>query len=120
VAIVRRASYGRNEPAEPFAAQGVEAVTDEVVLRALAALDEMSLRELEVAGERLLLRRDGLQAFGRVFADVANERDGGFGQSRYHLSEALEGADDRLLEQIEHAEAPFWAHVRDALAERHP
>jgi hypothetical protein len=95
-------------------------VTDEVVLRALAALDEMSLRELEVAGERLLLRRDGLQAFGRVFADVANERDGGFGQSRYHLSEALEGADDRLLEQIEHAEAPFWAHVRDALAERHP
>jgi len=55
-----------------------------------------------------------------VVADAANERDGGFSQSRYHLSEALEGADDRLLEQIEHAEALFWAHVRDALAERHP
>jgi hypothetical protein len=28
--------------------------------------------------------------------------------------------DDRLEEQIEDAEAPFWAHVRDALAERDP
>lgn len=52
-------------------------MTDEVVLRALVALDEVSLRELEVAGERLSRRRDGLQAFGQVFADVANERDGG-------------------------------------------
>jgi hypothetical protein len=87
-------------------------VTDEVVLTALAALDEVSLRELEVAGERLSLRRDGLQAFGQVFADVANERDGGFGQSRYHLKNAIE--------RIEHGEGPFWVHVRDGLAERHP
>ena len=29
-------------------------------------------------------------------------------------------ADEKLAEQIENAEAPFWAHVRDALAERHP
>jgi len=26
----------------------------------------------------------------------------------------------RLAEQIADAEAPFWAHVRDALAQRHP
>jgi hypothetical protein len=90
------------------------------IARALAALDDVSIRQLEVAGERLTLRWDGLQAFGQVFADVANERDGGFGQSRYHLKNAIDAADDRLLERIEHAEAPFWAHVRDALAERHP
>jgi hypothetical protein len=33
---------------------------------------------------------------------------------------AIARADDRLLERIKDAEAPFWRHVRDALAERHP
>jgi hypothetical protein len=76
------------------------------IARALAALDDVSIRQLEVAGERLTLRRDGLQAFGQVFADVANERDGGFRQPRYHLKNAIDAADDRLRERIEHAEAP--------------
>jgi hypothetical protein len=28
---------------------------------------------------------------------------------------AIDSADDRLFERIEHAKAPFWAHVREAL-----
>jgi len=32
----------------------------------------------------------------------------------------LSSVDDRLLERIKDAEAPFWRHARDALAERHP
>jgi len=95
-------------------------VSDKLVLKALASLNDMSVRQLEVAGERLMERRDTLHQFGQVFLDAANERDGGFGQSRYHLENAIDAADDRLLEQIEHAEAPFWAHVRHALAERNP
>ena len=47
-------------------------------------------------------------------------RGAGFGSASYHLASAIAHVDDRIAERIEHAEAPFWAHVRDALAERHP
>jgi hypothetical protein len=30
------------------------------------------------------------------------------------------GADEEFAAQIADAPAPFWRHVRDALAERHP
>jgi hypothetical protein len=33
-------------------------------------------------------RRGALEKFGRVFIDVANEREGGFGQSKWLLREA--------------------------------
>jgi hypothetical protein len=31
-----------------------------------------------------------------------------------------DGAQELFSERIEDTEAPFWAHVRDALAERNP
>jgi len=37
-----------------------------------------------------------------------------------HLERAVTQVDDRLAEQIEDAEAPFWRHVRDALGEPRP
>jgi hypothetical protein len=95
-------------------------VSEKDVTKALTALNQASIRQLEIAGDRLLQRRDGLQAFGQVFKDVANERDGGFGQARYHLRNAIEGMDERTEQQVENARAPFWRHVREALAERHP
>lgn len=60
-------------------------MTKEQIARALAALDDVSIRQLEVAGERLTKRKDALHAFGQVFLDVANERQGGFGQAKWHL-----------------------------------
>jgi len=32
----------------------------------------------------------------------------------------VDRADEKLIEPIAEAQAPFWQHVRDALAERHP
>jgi hypothetical protein len=34
--------------------------------------------------------------------------------------ESASRADEKLAAQIADAPAPFWRHVRDALAERHP
>jgi hypothetical protein len=93
---------------------------EELLDAALAALDEVSVRELEATGEVLCRRRDGMRVFGQVFVDRADEREGGFGQSRYHLAGAVADIDVRTAARIENATAPFWAHVRDALAERHP
>jgi hypothetical protein len=91
--------------------------------KALATLEDLRARELEVTGEKLSRRRDGLHNFGLVFGDVPQARRGeswSAGNSRFHLETAIARVDERLAERIEDAEAPFWAHVRDALAERHP
>jgi hypothetical protein len=91
------------------------------VEKALATLEDLSARELEVTGEKLARRRDGLRGFGLVFGDVARKRRGGpADNARFQLETAIARVDERLAEQIEDAEAPFWAHVREALAERHP
>jgi hypothetical protein len=34
----------------------------------------------------------------------------------FHLRQAVEYGGDELAEQIAGAEAPFWGHVRDAIA----
>jgi hypothetical protein len=71
--------------------------------------------------EKLTRQRDGLREFGFVFGDTARVRRGDdFGSPSYHLKTAIAHVDDRLIERIEDADAPFWAHVRDALAERNP
>jgi hypothetical protein len=48
--------------------------------------------------------------------------EGGWGMDRprFHVRESVSRADDELAAQIAEAPAPFWRHVRDALAERHP
>jgi hypothetical protein len=91
--------------------------------KALATLEDLSARELEVTGEKLSRRRDGLRNFGLIFGDVARKRRSeswSADNARFQLETAIARVDDRLAEQIEDAEAPFWARVRDALAERHP
>jgi hypothetical protein len=79
-----------------------------------------STDEVELPGGRgrqALNRRDGWREFGLFFSALADERRGhrtwGAGDP------PLSSVDDRLLERIKDAEAPFWAHVRDALAVRH-
>jgi hypothetical protein len=93
-------------------------VSAEHISRALAALDDVSIRQLEVAGERLSLRRDGLQAFGQVFLDVANQRQGGSGQAKWHLQDAIDAVDDRTAEVIENATASFWQIMRETVEAR--
>jgi hypothetical protein len=95
---------------------------DEHLDRAFVSLDQVPVRELEAVSGALSHRRHPLHDFASVFRDVAGAREGGWSAhiARYHLSEAVSRADEGLVEQIAEAEAPFWRHVRDALAERHP
>lgn len=88
--------------------------------KAFAALDDVSVRELEATAAVLMRRKDCLGDFYSVFSGVAAARLGGW-LARFHLGQAVSSrqAED-LVEWIAEAPAPFWAHVRDALAERHP
>jgi hypothetical protein len=101
----------------PVAAVEASITAEKHIARALGALDDVSIR-LEVAGERLTKRKDAQHAFGQVFLDVANQRQGGFGQAKWHLKEAIDEADDRVLEIIENGAAPFWEIVREAVDAR--
>ena len=67
-------------------------------------------------------RKDGLRDFASIFRNVAQAREGGWSADipRFHLRENVSRADEQLSAQIADAPAPFWGHVRDALAERHP
>jgi len=53
----------------------------------------------------------------RAAARSSARRGYGSGNAAYHLETAIARVDDRLAERIEGAEAPFWTHVRHALAE---
>jgi hypothetical protein len=88
------------------------------IARALAALDDVSIRQLKVAGERPVERKGALHAFGQVFLDVANQRQGGFGEARWHLEEAVDAVDERAADVIENGAAPFWEIVREAVDAR--
>ena len=91
---------------------------DKHVEQALAALEDLSARELEATAAKLVNRRDGWREFGLFFSALADERRGHRTWGAGDLP--LSSVDDRLRERIKDAEAPFWRHVRDALAERHP
>jgi hypothetical protein len=95
---------------------------DELLDKAFASLDDVPVRELVATSEALERRKDGLRDFASIFKNVADARQGGWDSNlpRYHLQQAVSRADEAFVEQIAEAEAPFWAHVRDALAERHP
>ena len=90
--------------------------------KAFASLDDLTVRELEATAEALASRRHPLHEFSSIFRNVAGAREGGWDSSlaRFHLGENVERAHEELVTRIENATAPFWAHVRDALAERHP
>jgi hypothetical protein len=89
---------------------------DEHLDKAFASLDEVPIRELEATDAAISNRRHPLHAFWGIFDGVAGARQGGWDSSaRFHLGEAVNRADDDLLERIAGAEAPFWVHVRDAV-----
>jgi hypothetical protein len=90
---------------------------DEHLDRAFASLDEVPVRELEAVSEALSHRRHPLHDFASVFRDAAAAREGGWSANlpRYHVRQAVDRADDDLLERIAGAGAPFWCHVRDAI-----
>ena len=49
---------------------------DKHVEKALATLEDLSARELEATGEKLVNRRDGWREFGLFFSALADERRG--------------------------------------------
>jgi hypothetical protein len=93
---------------------------DEHVAQALAALDDVSTRQLHATAEALGRRRNGLRHFVSVFRDVAYSRELGSAPrlADFHLRQAVEYGGDELTERIADAEAPFWWHVREALRAR--
>ena len=87
--------------------------------KAFASLDDFTVRELEATDAALSPRRHPLHGFYGIFQGVADAREGGWDSSaRFHLGQAVERADDDLLERIAEAEAPFWVHVRKAILAR--
>ena len=55
-----------------------------------------------------------------IFRQIAQARGESWGtdRPRFHLREKVSRADEEFAAQIADASAPFWRHVRDALAER--
>ena len=90
--------------------------------KAFASLDDLSVRELEATAEAIGSKRHPLHEFASIFRGVAQAREGGWSTDipRFHLRENVSRADDDFVERIAEAQAPFWRHVRDALAERRP
>lgn len=95
---------------------------DKHLEKAFASLDDLSVRELVATAEAIGGRRHPLFDFSSIFRGVASAREGGWGTDipRFHLREYVARADDELAARIADAPAPFWRHVRNALAERHP
>jgi hypothetical protein len=105
---------------EPRAARRHRAVSDALdkhVANALAALDDVSVRQLHATAEALGRRRNGLRDFAGVFREVAwsRENDSDPHLARFHVREFVSRADDDLVARLEQAEAPFWRHVREAV-----
>jgi hypothetical protein len=76
------------------------------------------VRELEATAGKFTHRRDGLREFGLVFSAAADKRGGAsWASPGYHLKTALAHVDDRFVERIEGAKAPFWRIVREAVLE---
>ena len=95
---------------------------DEHPDKAFSSLDDIPSRELHATADALERRRDGLRKYASIFRNVADARGQSWGTDipRFHLRENVSRADEELIARIADAAAPFWRHVREALAERHP
>jgi len=107
-------------PANLGLLEGVRALSDRVdkhLDKVFASLDNVPVRELVATSQALERRKDSSRDFAGIFRNVADARDGGWSTSlaRFHLGDAVSRANEGFVEQISEAEAPFWAHVRDAL-----
>jgi hypothetical protein len=111
------------KPEKPRPARGAEALSkalEKHVERALAALEEISIRELEATADALRLPRGGPQLeFASVFRAAAENREGAtWARPTSDLEAAITKADDQLAEIIEDAPHPFWQAVRKAVEAR--
>jgi hypothetical protein len=87
--------------------------------KAVACLDDLTVRELEATAEALESRRHPLHDFSGVFRGVADGREGGWNSNaHFHLRQCVTRADDDLLERLAGAQAPFWRHFRAAVLAR--
>jgi hypothetical protein len=84
--------------------------------KAFASLDDVPIRELQATADAIG-RRSPSHDFAGIFRDVADARQGGWDSTlpRFHLGQAVSRADERFVERIAQAEAPFWGHVREGL-----
>lgn len=86
--------------------------------------DRRALRAkaLQATAKALERRRDGLGKFASIFRRVADAPRAKLRHGSHSLSlrEYVSRAGEKLTEQIADAPGPFWNHVREALAERHP
>jgi hypothetical protein len=91
---------------------------DKHIAKAFASLADVPKRELEATAEVLGYRRHPLHDFASVFREVAWSRASGSDPSiaRFHVREFVSHADDDVVARLEKAEAPFWGHVREAVA----
>jgi hypothetical protein len=91
---------------------------DEHLDETIASLEDFTVRELEATSEAIGSRRHPLHDFASIFRGVASARDGGWDSSlpRYHLGQAVARADEGFEARIADVQAPFWRHVRDAVA----
>jgi hypothetical protein len=87
---------------------------------AFAALNAVSVRELEATAELLERRRDGLRKYASIFREVAWRRQDGSEPTlaRFHLRQNITNSRDDVSEQIADALAPFWTAVREAVEAR--
>jgi hypothetical protein len=87
---------------------------------AFAALNAVSVRELEATAELLERRRDGLGKYASIFREVAWARQTGTeaNLARFQLRQNVTSPREDVSGQIAAATAPFWAHVREALRAR--
>jgi hypothetical protein len=98
-----------------------KATVDEHLDAAFASLDDLTVRELEATAEAIGSRRHPLFGFSSIFRDVASAREGGWSTD---IPRFTFGRTSPVPTSSSPAgspmPAPFWVHVREALAERQP
>ena len=77
--------------------------------KAIASLDDLTVRELEATADAIGSRRHPLFEFASIFRGVASAREGGWDDSlpRFHLGKAVVGANEEFEARIENAQAPW-------------
>jgi hypothetical protein len=90
--------------------------------KAFASLDDLTVRELEATAEAIgssdTRCTSSPASSGALLRPVRGAGARTF--PRFHLRDNVSRADEELARRIADARAPFWRHVRDALAERRP
>ena len=119
-----RLSIGGGSPtlniSEPSLPAPISDPVDEHLDKALASLNDLTVRELEATSDALERRKDGLGKFASTFPQVAHAREGGWGRI-FPTSPvgSVSPVPTRSSPRRSQMLRPFWTHVQDAPAERH-